>query len=97
MQKKSHKFKQLFFSNNIEPDGILPCIFVYTEEVDRNTFDKFQNKTKIKPFWPHRNAFLPFQNISLKHTILQDIPTSAWHSPIEKNMLSQKCCYSMKD
>lgn len=59
-QEKSHKSKQLFFSNNIEPGGILPCIFVYTEEVDRNTIDKFWKKTKIKTFWLNINTFLSF-------------------------------------
>lgn len=49
-QEKSHKSQQLFLSNSNEPGGILPCIFVYTEEVYRNTIDKFQKKTKIKTF-----------------------------------------------
>lgn len=100
MQEKSHKSKQLFFSNDIKADGILPCICVYTEEVDRDTCDKFQNKSKIKPFQPHRNAFFILKQRFIKTHNFKEcshfyIVTSFSHR--KKHMLLQKCSYSAKD
>lgn len=65
-QETSYKSK-LFFYNNIDLGEILPFIIVYNEQVGMNTFDKFQNKAKIKPFRIHGNAiFIPLRQYFIK-------------------------------